>query len=345
MSVLSSRLRRGADAEWAERERRHRERWMALAEGVQRAATEADASLVLKRHLERDVRGRQVTILTADAAADRLEQATPHDDAAPLARAIEQASPRSCVAIRLGRAHEGRAHDDPLLACDVCGAAGRERRCTRLVVGGELLGSVLTIQDQPFDDDARHAIDAAVTIVAPALANLRALARAEARAATDAATGLANRAAVDDTLSRMVAQARRSGATLTAIALAIDGRDHDDRLLPAVAATIAGAIRTSDFAGRLDADELLVLAPGTPLEGGVVLAEKLRQAIAELTVAGVERAITASLGVAAYPDAAVTPEILLRSADRALELAKGRGGNRVERVAGTGWAPVAATPA
>jgi diguanylate cyclase (GGDEF)-like protein len=65
-----------------------------------------------------------------------------------------------------------------------------------------------------------------------------------------------------------------------------------------------------------------------------VLGEKLREAIEETTVPGVDRAITASIGIAGYPNDAVDAETILRMADRALYSAKDHGRNRVE-VAGT----------
>lgn len=64
-----------------------------------------------------------------------------------------------------------------------------------------------------------------------------------------------------------------------------------------------------------------------------MLGEKLREAIEETTVPGV-RAITASIGIAGYPNDAVDAETILRMADRALYSAKDHGRNRVE-VAGT----------
>ena len=59
-------------------------------------------------------------------------------------------------------------------------------------------------------------------------------------------------------------------------------------------------------------------------------AEKIRESVASVTIAGIDRPITASLGVAMLPDDAVDVTTLARSADRALYIAKARGRNRVE---------------
>ena len=63
------------------------------------------------------------------------------------------------------------------------------------------------------------------------------------------------------------------------------------------------------------------------------MAENLREAIAGLTVAGVEREITASFGVAVLPEDAPEAQALLRVADRALYQAKANGRDRVEMAA------------
>ncbi len=89
-------------------------------------------------------------------------------------------------------------------------------------------------------------------------------------------------------------------------------------------------MRASDFAGRFGGEEFILLLPDTNRDGAVTVAENMLQAIAAVEVTGVSRPITASLGVAALPDDAPEPTLLLRAADRALYLAKSRGRNRVE---------------
>jgi len=65
-------------------------------------------------------------------------------------------------------------------------------------------------------------------------------------------------------------------------------------------------------------------------ESAYRVTEKLRAAIATIKLPRVDRAITASLGVAIHPDMAGDSETLLRLAERALYAAKGAGRNRVE---------------
>jgi len=182
-----------------------------------------------------------------------------------------------------------------------------------------------------------------VAQASPALANLRNLRLAEMRAETDALTGLPNRRAIDATLKRMVAQASRTMLPLSALMIDLDhfktindlyGHDHGDQALAAMGALLRDSLRASDFAGRQGGEEFIVLLPATDSEGAAKLAENLRKAIEALQVNGLEHRLSASIGVATFPDICSNATNLVRMADRALYSAKERGRNRVEIATG-----------
>lgn len=136
----------------------------------------------------------------------------------------------------------------------------------------------------------------------------------------------------------MTAQSARTVSSLAAIALDLDhfkaindrfGHDKGDEVLAAVGAILHEIPRSSDFAGRLGGEEFIVLSPDTHLEGAVVLAEKLRCAVAALEIPELDQ-VTASFGVALMPDHAGSADTLLREADRALYAAKAAGRDCVE---------------
>ena len=88
--------------------------------------------------------------------------------------------------------------------------------------------------------------------------------------------------------------------------------------------------RATDIVARNGGEEFVVLLLDTGAEGALEAAEKLRDAIATIKLPRVERAITASFGVAIHTNAAGDAETLLRLADRALYAAKNAGRNRVK---------------
>jgi diguanylate cyclase (GGDEF)-like protein len=221
----------------------------------------------------------------------------------------------------------------------VCSATGRPSTCQPLLVGGEVIGSVLVEHDGTIDDDDRRRIRQSVAQASPVLGNLRNLAVAEFRANSDSLTGVANKRAADDTLKRLAAIASRTVTPLGAILLDLDhfkqlndvyGHDKGDEALAAASHAMRSALRDSDFIGRFGGEEFLVLLPDTDAAGAMQVAENLRKAVESVTLQGVDRSITASFGVAVMPDDAGEPSTLIRKADRALYAAKAAGRNRVE---------------
>ena len=164
-----------------------------------------------------------------------------------------------------------------------------------------------------------------MTQAAPVLANLRNLAIAEMRAATDSLTGLPNKRALDDSLNQMLAQAGRSASPLSLILADLDhfkrindayGHSRGDEVLAAVATVLRSSLRESDFVGRYGGEEFLLLLPDTGRDQAVVVAEKVRAAVAGLGLSEINQPVTASLGIAAIPDDAASADTLIRAADR-----------------------------
>jgi diguanylate cyclase (GGDEF)-like protein len=294
---------------------------------------------LLKRHVERSVAGSSVVILNRNNSDDRLEAKTEVPANSPLKVSLSGARPRSCMAVLFARSHSEDPDRDPLIRCEVCGKTGRRMTCEPLLVGGEVIGSVLLEHPEPLRDQQTAAVRDSVSQAAPILANLRDLALAELRASTDGLTALPNQRTVKDTVKRMAAQTSRSLAPLSAIMFDLDhfklindsyGHGRGDDVLAAVGAALSDTVRTSDFVGRNGGEEFIMLLPDTNTEAALVVAEKIQATIAKISVSGVDQAITASLGIATIPQHAGDGDQLVRSADRALYLAKTNGRNRIE---------------
>ena len=325
------------------RERRRERDQQELRELLQVSASEEESQSLLIRHVQRSLPGSGAAVLNRNNSDDRLEVAV--DEGAgvtPLRDLVtEQLRPRSCLAVRLSRSHELAPGDEPLMRCEACGKIAGGVLCEPLLVGGQVIGSVLVTRDGPFDPGERERVRQSVIQAAPILANQRNLALAERRAASDALTGLPNRRAADEAIKRMLAHAGRTLTPLSAVLLDLDhfkqindmhGHDRGDKVLASIGQLVATSLRASDFAARYGGEEFLLLLPDTDRGGALEVAEKLRRMIERAEVREVGT-ITASFGVAALPEDAVEPEQLLRKADRALYAAKARGRNRVELAA------------
>ena len=167
-----------------------------------------------------------------------------------MASRLPGAEPRTCLALRFGRTHREDPGRTPLLSCVLCAEHGGRSTCEPLLVGGQVIGSVLVTHQDAFDAADETRIRNSVAQAAPVLGNLRNLALAEFRANNDSLTGLPNKRATDDTLKRMVAQANRSLTPLAAAMLDLDhfkqindrfGHAKGDEVLAAVGAALRPA--------------------------------------------------------------------------------------------------------
>jgi diguanylate cyclase (GGDEF)-like protein len=309
---------------------------------LQIADGETEAHQLLQRHLERTLPATAAVVLNRNNSADRLEAVTALPPGSPLVETLRGAEPRSCLAVRSGRKHSESEGRPPLLSCPVCALLPGASSCVPLVVGGEVIGSVLLSRPTPYssyseveEDQIRESVGQA----APVLANLRNLAVAEIRAATDGLTGLPNKRAVTEALKRTFAQTTMMKAPLALLLLDIDhfkkvndqyGHAAGDQVLASVGATLRNVLRERDFAGRNGGEEFAVLLPDTDIAAALKIAERVRATIAEITMPGTDVPVTASIGVAGFPDHANTLDRLERLADAALYVAKRQGRNRVE---------------
>jgi diguanylate cyclase (GGDEF)-like protein len=319
-----------------------------FGEAMQVAENQSEGHELLVRHLEAGMPEASITVLVRNNSGDRLEPATPLPEGSPLATPLEHAKPRSCLAVRLSRPVDQGPSSDEIITCEVCGIPAGESTCQPLLVGGEVIGSVLTTSSEPASDAERRRIHDSVTQAAPVLANLRNLALAELRAATDALTGLPNRRAIDDHLKRLLAQAGRSLTPMSAILLDLDhfkeindtyGHERGDEVLAAVGALMRTELRGADFAGRNGGEEFIVMLPDTDRAGALRVAEHLRKAMHSVSLPGATRSVTASFGVASFPEDALEGATLMRLADRALYAAKQSGRDRVEATSSASLAP------
>ncbi len=156
--------------------------------------------------------------------------------------------------------------------------------------------------------------------------------------------GLVPPALLRELAEREFKRARRFGRPLALVLVELDrfadikfkhGYSSGARLLEAAGEALTGILRGVDIIGQGGEGRLVLLLPETEVQAAGVAAERMRQALARVQVAGVGASIffTASLGVAGLDSSDRDLDQLLARAQRALERARRHGGNQV-RLAG-----------
>lgn len=158
----------------------------------------------------------------------------------------------------------------------------------------------------------------------------------------DGLTGLFNYRCFRENLSKEVARSQRYHQTFSLIFIDIDhfkkyndlnGHPAGDTLLMKVGEILNRLIRTSDLACRYGGEEFVILLPSTPKDGAVILADRIKAAVESHRFDGStkmpEKKVTASIGIATFPEDGATDEIILEAADQALYNSKKNGRNTV----------------
>ncbi|MDO9220349.1 MAG: diguanylate cyclase, partial [Thiobacillus sp.] len=177
----------------------------------------------------------------------------------------------------------------------------------------------------------------AVGIVRDATERVQTEERLKQLATTDTLTGICNRRHFDEVLASEISRAARFTNPLSLILFDVDhfkrvndtfGHHTGDRVLTQLAVTVGNTIRAIDLFARWGGEEFVVLLPGSDLNAGRLLAEKLRMVLEKQSFSDVER-VTCSFGVAEYA-AGDDMDALMKKVDRCLYHAKACGRNRVE---------------
>jgi len=153
----------------------------------------------------------------------------------------------------------------------------------------------------------------------------------------DALTGLPNRAKLADNLKYVLSLVKRRNGHFAMMFIDIDrfknindtlGHSVGDALLVVIAGRLQMVLRDEDMAARLGGDEFILMLPDCDTQGAAQVAEKLLQAISEpCRIEQYDLAVTASIGIALYPEDGTDMESLSKSADNAMYKAKHKGRN------------------
>lgn len=208
---------------------------------------------------------------------------------------------------------------------------------------GKVLGTFAIYHEQPakpvLEDFER--ISFAANLAAIAIENRNAHMELERQAYCDYLTGLANRRHFIELAEAELSRFNRYEEELSLFMFDIDrfkqvndahGHNVGDRVLQKIGDTCREVLREVDIIGRIGGEEFAAFLPNTDRQRAVVVAERLRTAIAEATVdlrGGGSLSVTASFGLVVVNDKSCDIDELLIQADAALYLAKASGRNQV----------------
>jgi diguanylate cyclase (GGDEF)-like protein len=211
-----------------------------------------------------------------------------------------------------------------------------------LVVREEPIGTLIVAAKAPgaFGTSVRETLQALSNQLAVAMANARAVRQLEEMATTDGLTGCLNKRAFLDQMEQKLMAAQRFGRKLSLIVTDLDhfkavndtyGHAAGDRVLQALGQVLKRVKRETDLVARFGGEEFCVLCEETDSRGAELLAERVREELegTELMTELGPLKVTASLGVATFPEHASNAVDLFIQGDKALYEAKNRGRNRV----------------
>ncbi|MBK5221299.1 MAG: EAL domain-containing protein [Acidimicrobiia bacterium] len=204
--------------------------------------------------------------------------------------------------------------------------------------------------EMPLTDDPDSPVFAVHTFplpdrsVAMALHDVTDRARVQARlrhqALHDALTGLPNRVLLNDRLRKGLSRAQRNGEPMAIMIMDLNhfkevndtlGHHSGDALLSEIAQRLRDSLREADTIARLGGDEFaILLTTDATRSGATAVAEKLARLVEKpVDIDGVSIQVSASIGLAFYPEHADDADGLARRADVAMYVAKRTGGGHV----------------
>jgi diguanylate cyclase (GGDEF)-like protein len=220
-----------------------------------------------------------------------------------------------------------------------------------LIAQGEFLGFLCAGYQSsiPLDRDTVFArLQGAADLATTAFTNARLMEEIRHRALHDDLTGLPNRALLEDRARQSLLEAKRNGRRVGLLFLDLDrfknvndsmGHEYGDQLIQAASGRIRDTLRESDVFARTGGDEFVVVLHDIHDEqdATAVAAKVLEDLRRPFEIAGQALYISASIGVAVYPDDGEDLDVLLRAADSSMYAAKGAGRDTVIRRVAVDW--------
>jgi len=256
----------------------------------------------------------------------------------PIARAVNEQRTIIAGSLREGMTPEASSAETELSTL-----------CVPLITGGRLVGAVQATRksggSEAFTQEQAHKVEVVCSALATALANAIDYHNATRQTLIDDLTRLYNVRYLYQTLEGEIRRARRYGSAVSVVFMDLDGfklvndaygHRAGSATLTEVALVITRSVRDSDFVARYGGDEFVLMLPETSAKRALQMAERVRLRIAAHRFkggVGADIYLTASFGVASFPEHATSAEKLIELADAAMYEAKQRDKNNVKLAA------------
>lgn len=295
-------------------------------------------SIVMRRIAEVVSTDRCSLLLADPAGAYHLHssegQGIPADQEVDVSREERDRLRMAARGLRIARSEIGPSS---VLA----GIPGKSLYVLPFDVGDELGGAFILgyDEDRAPEDEEVSMVRKLGDRVAVALATARRDLELHRRAYYDSLTNLPNRLLGLEELTRAVAAAARHGRALAVLFVDLDGfsdvndslgHPAGDSVLAQSAARLRGCVRKSDFVARLGGDEFAIVLPELreAADAALVADHSIKALSVPIEMAEGRAHVSASVGIALYPDDGATAEELLKHADLAMYHAKEQGSGR-----------------
>jgi len=272
------------------------------------------------------------------------------DESEPRSLTAHCASGRYCEALRGSSAKLGEGvtgatalsanpyigkYDQNDLLLGMTGQALPELRsciCAPIVSGGRVIGTInaYDVAAQAFTDDDLRTLSMIAGRASMAIQNACTFERVRDSAMRDSLTCLHNGRYLSSFLDHEMSRATRLGEALSILQIDLDhfkeindlfGHPAGDTVLRDVARIFENSVRDYDVVARTGGDEFVVVLPSTPASEAQVTAERIKESVNEYAGSCANCAavgLSASVGLATYPDDATDLETLLKRGDAAM---------------------------
>jgi len=312
----------------SEREARRRKLSTQVADGLDASTSEDQAYVVIQRTMRQITPHSKSELLLADSSMAHLRSTVAHPDLGGPGCGV--LSPWSCPAVRHGSTLAFE-NSDSIRSCphlsrhsEPCSAV-----CSPLVFMGNPIGVIHTT-GVAGEVPSRELVDDMSLVageVSARLGTLRAFARAEMQAATDVLTGLSNRRASEDRITKLVNGTGKGVVALIEVGGLIElnkamGKETGDRAIRTFAEILRSTVRGTDLCGRWAGAQFVIVVDNMPASATTRRLESVRKEANEAFELGGLPGLSISFGLSDSTGVVDTAS-MLAVVDENLQAAKG----------------------